>query len=365
MRARGNPALRVLDRYAGIPVVAVGSIVRRRRPLPERIERIGVLNSTNIGDTVLLSAVARDLSAAFPVAETVLFASPETLPLARLVPGVRAVPLRILRPTHAVRALRREQLDVVLDFDQWPRAEPVYCLLSAARWAGGFRARGQHRHYCYDGTVDHSDQLHELDNHRRLVSLLGVDSHSLPRFDPPHLLAPSDLPSRPYVIFHPWPTGVRSQLREWPWERWQELARQLGERGYTLVLTGSTADSERATRFIEFCDQHGVRMVNTAGAYDLAQLVDVVCGSACVVSVNTGVMHLAAAAGAPTVALNGPTSERRWGPIGERARSVNSTYDGCGYLNFGWEYGGQRRDCMLGIQVEDVLTAVLELIGDS
>jgi ADP-heptose:LPS heptosyltransferase len=75
-------------------------------------------------------------------------------------------------------------------------------------------------------------------------------------------------------------------------------------------------------------------------------------------------MHLAAASGAPTVGLNGPTSARRWGPVGERALSVDSGFDGCGYLHFGWEYRGQREDCMVGITVDRVLDAVLGLTGD-
>jgi len=32
------------------------------------------------------------------------------------------------------------------------------------------------------------------------------------------------------------------------------------------------------------------------------------------VSVNTGIMHLGAILGVPTVSINGPTSSRRWGP---------------------------------------------------
>jgi heptosyltransferase I len=115
---------------------------------------------------------------------------------------------------------------------------------------------------------------------------------------------------------------------------------------------------------VESAPELSERLVNGAGRYDLGQIVDLVSDSRCVVSVNTGVMHIAAAAGAPTVSLNGPTSERRWGPVGERAVSVNSELPGCGYLYFGWEYDGERKDCMQGISVERVLEAVLGLIGE-
>jgi ADP-heptose:LPS heptosyltransferase len=103
-------------------------------------------------------------------------------------------------------------------------------------------------------------------------------------------------------------------------------------------------------------------LIDLAGRLSLAQVVDLVAGSACVVSVNTGIMHMAAAAGAPTVGLNGPTSAVRWGPIGDLTASVNSSLAGCGYLNLGSEYEGEREDCMVGITVDDVGRAVRQVM---
>jgi hypothetical protein len=37
---------------------------------------------------------------------------------------------------------------------------------------------------------------------------------------------------------------------------------------------------------------------------------------------------------------------------------VCSDLPGCGYLNLGFEYEGQRADCMLGVDVQRVVAAV-------
>jgi len=353
---RGNPALRALDRYFGIPVVAVGGALRRKRPRPHELRRIGVLNATSIGDTVLLSAVVRDIAAAHPQAQTILFAGEAMAPVLRQLDGVTVVPIRISSPRSAVRTIRAQRLDAVLDFDPWPRIEPVYCLLSGASFAAGFRSPGQHRHYAYDASVEWLYSLHTLENHRRLAEVLGVAASSQPELRASGVV--DDLPPDPYAVFHLWPTGVHSNLKEWSADRWRALARALAERGYSIALSGAPGDVERTREFVAGTPDLDGRLLDLAGKYDLRELLDVLSGSRCVVSVNTGVMHLAAAVGAPTVALNGPTSERRWGPVGERTASVNSSLPGCGYLNFGWEYRGERTDCMQGISVDAVLEAV-------
>jgi ADP-heptose:LPS heptosyltransferase len=358
---RGDRRLRVLDATLGVGLLAAGGALRRRRPRPDPIRRIGLMKSTGIGDLIVLSGVVRDVAAAFPEAETILFAGQDNRDVARLVDGIEVVALPMGEPWEAVRRLRARRLDVLADFGQWTRVEALCALLSRARYTIGFETPGQRRHYGYDETVRHAGDVHELENYRRLAARLGVESRSQPVLSPNGSLA--DAPERPFVVFHLWPGGYRSELKEWPLASWRELARRLSERGYSILLTGSDADAARAEEFARSCDGDG-RVESVAGRYRLGELVDLLHRSSCVVSVNTGVMHLAAAAGAPTVALNGPTSEARWGPVGERAVSVNSDLPGCGYLNLGFEYDGRRTDCMRGISVDRVAAAVLALAED-
>ncbi len=291
-----------------------------------------------------------DLRRALPGVEIVLFVGPANAAAAELVDGVNVVRLPLTRPDRAMRAVRAEGVDVMLDFGAWPRLNAVLAAASRARYTVGFRTRGQGRHYCYDHAVEHRADLHELDNYRALAKEFGIESTSLPSFAPTR---GTDLPAQPYVVFHLWPGGYRSELKEWPTASWRELAGRVGDNGTMIVLTGAPADRARTEDAAA-----AVGGVNAAGMYTFPELVDVLAGSECVVSVNTGVMHLAAATGAPTVGLNGPTAAHRWGPIGPRATSVSSTYGDCGYLNLGSEYRGQREDCMEGISVDAVVAAM-------
>jgi ADP-heptose:LPS heptosyltransferase len=333
-------------------------MVRKKRPLPSGIERIGLMKTAGIGDVVLLCAIAHDLLQSFPAARLVVVAGPENAAMAELIPGAEVVRLPTAKPWQAVPLLRAAKLDVLLDFGQWTRVEALYTALSGARWHAGFDTPGQRRAYAYDLAVPHRPEVPEIENYRALVAGVGVRAISDPRFDAPHgVAAPTE---EPYAVLHLWPGGFRSELREWPAERWRELAGQLAAGGLMLVLTGGPGDRERTEAFIASCGETAGRMVSVAGRYRLPELVGVLAAARCVISVNTGVMHMAAAAGARTIALNGPTSSLRWGPIGPEVVNLDSELAGCGFLNLGFEYEGQRLDCMAGISVERVLAATQE-----
>jgi len=70
MKSRGSTRLRLADRYVGIPLLAILGLLRRRASqLPPAVLSIGVMKTTAIGDTVLLSGALHDLAAAHPQAQ--------------------------------------------------------------------------------------------------------------------------------------------------------------------------------------------------------------------------------------------------------------------------------------------------------
>jgi ADP-heptose:LPS heptosyltransferase len=356
---RGNVGLRLLDQTVGILLLWALGTLRPQRSRVAAPRRIGLMKTTGIGDMILLTAIARDVIAAFPGAEVIIFGGPENVDVARLVPDVQRVQLPTAKPWETVPLLRAQRLDVLVDFGQWTRLEGLYAALSGAHWTLGFQTPGQRRHYAYDATVRHSNQVHELENFRRLVAVLGIESRTQPSFGPSAEAPPPPL-SVPYVVFHLWPGGFRSELREWAPDSWQELARAFVRENFSIVLTGGPGDQERTDAFVESCPDLAPHVMSVAGRYRVPELINVLVAARCVVSVNTGVMHLAAAVGVPTIALNGPTSSLRWGPVGVDVVCIESELAGCGYLDLGFEYDGQRTDCMRGISVDRVTTAALE-----
>lgn len=362
IRVRGNPALHVLDRYAGIPAVALLGSMRRKHLLPSPINTIGLLKGGAIGDTVLLTGVIADLREAFPNAKLILFAGESNYEMACMLEGLdRVVKAPAGNLAKAIRAMRSVPVDVMIDFGQWSRLEALYAIASHSAFKIGFRTFKQHRHAGYDQTVEHSACRHELENYRELIRVLGVKTAHLPFLRPIACSTPQ-VADKAYVVCHLWPGGRRRELKQWPVERWIKLIGELNSWGLQIVLTGGPEDEVENENVISGLREELRPFVKNAAGLHLDQTVSVVAESVLVVSVNTGVMHIAAALGLPVVSLQGPTSSKRWGPIGEKSIAVDSTLDGCGYLDLGWEYPTEPPACMAGVSYETVRDACRALL---
>lgn len=360
MKERGNKLLRRMDALGGVPLLLLRRLCKRRRLIPRPIRSIGILRTSCMGDTVLLSGIVADLRAALPTTRIRFFAGDTNIDTARLFMSEEEVRrIQVTSPLAATRLIRREKLDVLLDFGPWPRVDALIATLSGANCTVGFRTARQFRHYCYDVAVEHSPAVHELLNYREVLKSIEITTSHQPCV---FIDGGSVMDSMRYVVFHSGAGGYLNHLREWPAESWQGLARLTAAAGLSIVLTGLEGDRARNQALIERMPS-SVQVENVAGRFDLAETARLLKHAAATVSVNTGIMHLSAAIGTPTVGLSGPTSVARWGAIGSNVHNVASKGAGCGYLDLGFEYRGQRLDCMEQISVADVWESLQQVMA--
>lgn len=364
---RGRRKNRLLDVWVGTPLVNLLASVHRRRQPPVRTpQRLGVMCSPALGDALLFSAALQDLRAAFPDAEITHVCMRENLAAAEIIPGADGrVVVDLTRPVETIRRLRAHHFDVLLDFTSWQRLTAFYTLLSGAAYTVGFETPGQRRSRGYDRTALHRDDRHEVENFRALLHGCGLAPAIRTGHAPAIRVRPLErIPfaaETDVVTLHLWASGQRSWLREWPEARWVELAQRLAGPETLFVITGSNAEAERMEPFVQRMRAAGLRSEPFISPDGFRTLAEVLRRSRLVVSVNTGVMHLAAIAGARLVAINGPNRNGRWGPVGPRAIGVEAPGEGCGYLHLGFEFESRPTDCMERTTVEQVLAAAQRL----
>ena len=365
---RGSTALRHLDFFFGIPVLRLCSWFRRCGRRPQSPRRIGMLFNPALGDTLLASAAVEDVRALYPDAHLIVFATAANVAAARLLPGVGAIEmLRIPRPLRSIRVLRQARLDMLLDFTAWQRSTAIYTMLSHAAFTMGFERTGQHRHIGYDQAVPHRGDCHELENLRRLTRALGATTPHEPRLQIPNNSSARRLlnPGQRYIVLHAWASGSKCWMREWPAERWIELVRRLKSPSRVFLLTGSSADEPCCDALFQTLRDEGATVRTLIGREGLAAVAGTLLQAEMLISVNTGILHLGAILGVPTIALNGPTSAARWGAVGPRVANVAPADGSGGYLDLGFEYRGRTENVMAKITVDQVLDVVNALLPDS
>lgn len=125
--------------------------------------------------------------------------------------------------------------------------------------------------------------------------------------------------AQPLAVIHP---GATKSYKQWPVSYFAELAAWLDSRGFQTLVTGAGASDGETIE--EFKKLVGKNIVSLHNKLSIAELVALFQRTSIFIGNDTGPTHLAAATKTPVVAIFGPTSEKRWGPLGKNVRIVRS-----------------------------------------
>jgi ADP-heptose:LPS heptosyltransferase len=346
-KLRTGALSRLADRYLGSFLIYGASLLKSKRTFKGSVNRAAFLKTAAIGDTILISAVVSGFRQTYPNAELV-FVCGEGNSLAASMFADQIVTIDHRKPAKAIKKVRSlGHFDAVLDFGSWPSFDALVASSFNSDFTVGFKTQGRHRHYLYDKVIEHSQEVHELENYKRLAKLINIESDSMSSIK----LDVEKQDKR--VVFHMFSGGSKWYLKEWAAEKWLILADILCSKGYEVCVTGAKDDYERA---VLFCRDTGGRAVNCAGK-SFAETAELLKSSSLVVSVNTGVMHLACAVGCNVIDLCGPVRPERWGGVSENCVSLASSAP---YISLGFEE--KEGNPMNEICVESVLTEAKRFI---
>lgn len=348
--------MRLLDRTAGTAALHMLAVGRRRRPLPHNPQRIGVIIPTAIGDTILGSGVLTSLADRYPDADLILFHGAGNAAAVKLLATrVTRVQCPFNNPVATSALLRRENLDVIVDLTPWTRLTAIYARI-AAPVAIGFDPPGQHRGAAFDIAVKHSPSAHELDNHESMAGQFSKKPYYInvitERFEVPNGIDVTRL-----VLCHTCAGGSRAADKAWPLENWVELSRRLAAKGWQVGFTGASEDVSLVESILDKAQLPASQGVSLCGLAPLAKLGDLIRRARLLITIDTGVLHLAAAVDANILALHGPTRSKRWGARTPNAVSLDSSHPAAGYIVYGYERHLRGHETMLSHTVDDVAQA--------
>jgi len=387
-RATSSAALewkKRLDALVGVPLAALRGAWRAafgsRRAPPDEARHVVVAKLWGIGNLAMVLPLVGALRRRHPRARITFLTLERNRPLLAGQPGIDALvtlrdhglfaPLRDL--LRAMRALRRDPVDLFLDCEQFLRAAGLVAWGAGARCVAGFDTPHQRRAPLYDVTAPCRGDRHMALGFAELfraagVATDGVASHEI-AIEPAAARAvaarfAATLP-RPWVVLHPG-SGDNFPGRRWPLERFAALGRQIDATfGGTLFLTGADAERPLLAELEEALATDGVASRSLAGALELPQLVAFLARADLVVSNDTGPVHLAAAVRTPVVAFYGPNSPHLYGPLGDDHRPLYRPLPCSPCLT---NQNGKSSRCTLplcirGIAVDEAWSAAHELLA--
>jgi heptosyltransferase-3 len=295
-------------------------------PLPEGVPQrprsiLVVRTDDRVGNALLTLPLVRALQQALPEARVELLLAFKRAQVAEGLPGLNVIrfdkrdffshPLRFVRFLRSLRA----SYEVVIDAAHWHAFSLTSALLS--RWIASRAVVGHSRGGCdflYQAAVEPpAEGLREIQAKLRLGLALGLSLRAPPEETALGRGEPK-LTGR-YAALNP---GARKADHRWPPEKFAELAKGLQARGLRPVIFWGPGEEDLAR---EVASKASAEL---APATNLEELASAFRRAALVVTNDTGPMHLAAACGAPVLALFLDQSGLRWAHEGPRFVSLVS-----------------------------------------
>lgn len=115
------------------------------------------------------------------------------------------------------------------------------------------------------------------------------------------------------ILIHP---GSGSPRKNWPLERFEAMAQEFKEEGRAITWCLGPAELE-SPAFQTWTRSTQDEILTLSS---LVELAGALANAALTIGNDSGIIHLAAAVGCPTLALFGPTDPAIWAPIGAQLR---------------------------------------------
>jgi heptosyltransferase-3 len=357
------------------------------------MRRILVVATRQIGDVLLTTPLIRAAKARWPQAAIDVLGFAGTLGMLRGNPDIAELietPPRLgWRGTLALAARLWRRYDLALVTQPGDRAHLMAWL--AGRQRSGIIPERGGSNWWKRALLAHTvrsagdrGEIHVVDEKLALLApWVPSRDRAAPVAAPPASPLPQDLARQlkpGFVVLHApsmWP------YKQWPVAHFRMLAAALLARGLQVVLTGSggTRDQECIAPLLELGGPP--QLFDASGRLDFNQLAGLLNEAALYIGPDTSVSHLAAACGAPTLAIFGPTNPMRWAPWPGAAgskpiqwlRSVPSQTVGnvtvlqgspscvpCGRAGCD-DHLQSRSDCLVSITPQRVLEQALKILG--
>ena len=390
--------MRAIDRYAGVPLCAVATVLVRvgswLRGPARPLRRVLFVELSEMGSTILAQPAMRKARERAELFFVIFARNAGSLDLTGEFPAANVFTIRdtglfhLAFDTLAFLAwTRRNDIDTIVDLELFSRFTALLTGLAGAERRIGFHRfhnEGLYRGEMLTHRVAYNPHIHVAKNFIALVNALFAAAPEVPYSktiigdDELTVALPTpDATARDAMLarirsetaFDP----ARQRLllinpnasellphRRWMAERYAELIRRVLASQADVLIAVTGAPGERAEAEA-LAAAGGERCISLAGKTKLAELPALYSQAALMVSNDSGPAHFAAATGLPTIVLFGPETPKLYQPLGaSRAIYAGLACSPCVSAHNHRKTACTNNVCMQAIGVEQVYAEVVK-----
>jgi lipopolysaccharide heptosyltransferase II len=385
MSNRNRPQLTNFCEWALLRVRLPNSV---ESPVPLRVipRRILAVKVHGMGDAVMVRSLLENLRRRRPELEIGVMASPVTREVMSLNSGFKVhnydqKDLGVIAMARTMTELRRSRYDAVINFEQGSLAGTAFLAASGIPVRIGFLPlNGNAKAAFLTQAVRFQESDSMWTSLIRLVRVLDSGFPPNPSVVPLPLSEEAKQSTRRWLRKNGWTrerrlivfhigSGKGQPFRRWPVTKFVELAEhyRANSPDMALVLTGTPYEKQLLD---EFLTSYAGNAIDASELGTIERTAAVLTEADLLVSNDTGVMHLGAAMGTPTVGIFGPDTPERYAPVGVRATSVCAKGVPCSPCSNIYRLqvpsdcrSPERIRCLLNVTVEDVVVATRRVVA--
>ena len=263
------------------------------------------------------------------------------------------------------RELRAQSYDAVVDLQGEFKSAFIARLAKGRRYGyDGASAREWGAHTAYHEKIEVAKGTHSMSRMRKVLSQAVGYSYDEAIVD--YGINQDRLPSsrlsldRPYVVFiH----STSWASKNWPEEYWRELTACVTAAGYSVALPWGTEDERE--RSVRIAAEQPNRIV--LPELSISEKASIIARAAATVGLDTGLSHIAAALGVPSITLYGATDPNLCGAIGENQFHIKSDFEcvGCHETDCSFTKSNFKPACFESVNPATVCRRLEQMLGTS
>ena len=308
-------------------------------------QSILLIATRHIGDVLLTTPLLRSLRFAYPDAriDALVYGwTAEVLDGNPDLNGVITVNQDPRFPEYAAlvkRIFRRYDLAVSTLTSDRPILYAFWAARKRISLVPPYRLDSAWKRWITQGWIELDDRdTHTVIQNLRLCDILEIERRyevivptSPGASETPDRLVPFPRQTTPYGVFHMVPLRF---YKRWTMKGWQAVARHMDSMGFRIVIVGG-GDKEEEEYVRRFMTDAPAGVVNLTGKLRFPEVAELISSCRVYVGPDTAVTHLAAATGAPTVAIYGPTNPVKWAPWPHGYREGRNPFERTGTQQVG------------------------------